>query len=203
MNKKIIVATSNPGKVREYNKMLHHFGFEVLSLKDFPDFPEIDETGETFSANADLKAFGTFRHFNLPALGDDSGLEVFALGGRPGVYSARYGKAGSSDKDKCLQLLKEMDKISESEREARFVCHLTLVLSEQEVVRVWGECRGRIYHELKGENGFGFDPIFYLPERNCTMAQLDAEVKNSISHRGRALQQLKEELANLLKRSLA
>jgi len=173
-----------------------------LSLADFPDLPEIPEEGATFAENAGFKAKEVARLTNLPALADDSGLEVAALGGRPGVFSARYaqdrtGGAIPSDADNWRKLLDEMNGVPQEQRGARFVCEIALALPDGRVFTAHGECLGSIAPEPKGEHGFGYDPVFWVQEYGHTMAELGPEIKNRISHRARALAALREILVSI------
>jgi XTP/dITP diphosphohydrolase len=193
----LVMATRNPGKVRELKALLRGLGFKLKSLADFPDLPEVPEAGESFAANAAAKAREVAKLTGLPALADDSGLEVEALGGRPGVFSARY--AGNltaprppGDQDNWGKLLAEMAGVPREERQARFVCEIALALPDGRLFRARGECAGYIAQEPKGEQGFGYDPVFWVPEYGRTMAELAPRVKNRISHRGRALRELRE-----------
>jgi XTP/dITP diphosphohydrolase len=198
----LVMATRNAGKVRELRDLLEGLGIELLSLDDFPGLPEIPEEGATFAENAGTKAKEVARLTRLPALADDSGLEVAALGGRPGVFSARYaqdrtGAAVPGDADNWRKLLDEMQGVPWEERGARFVCAIALALRDGRVFTAHGECPGFIALEPKGEHGFGYDPVFWEPEYGRTMAELGPEVKNRISHRARALAALREILVSI------
>lgn len=198
----LVMATRNPGKVRELKDLLQGLGVELLSLADFPDLPEIPEEGATFAENAAAKAREVARLTRLPALADDSGLEVEALKGRPGVFSARYAQdrtqpATPTDADNWRKLLDEMQGVPREERGARFVCEIALALPDGRVFTARGECTGFIALKPKGEHGFGYDPVFRVPEYGRTMAELGPEIKNRISHRARALAALRELLADL------
>ncbi len=191
------MATRNAGKVRELRDLLQGLGIELLSLADFPELPEVPEEGATFAENAAAKAREVARMTRLSALADDSGLEVAALGGRPGVFSARYAQDRAqpevpSDADNWRKLLAEMVGVPWEEREARFVCEIALALPDGRVFTARGECRGYIALEPRGEFGFGYDPVFWVPEFDRTMAELEPEVKNRLSHRARALAALRE-----------
>ena len=193
--KKIILATSNLGKVRELNSMLDGH-YDVVSQTDM-EVEEVPETGASFVENAIIKARNASSQSKLPALADDSGLVVDSLNGEPGVYSARYAGEKATDEDNIFKLLARMD--DEDNRSARFWCAMVYVryASDPEPVIVEKSWEGQILRELKGSNGFGYDPIFYLPELNCTSAQLSAEEKNRISHRGQALQEILKHLLSL------
>ena len=186
----LILATRNPGKVRELADALRRFGFDVRPLPD--DFPEIEETGTTFEQNALLKAHAVADTLGLPALADDSGLEVDALNGAPGVYSARYAGEGHDSAANNAKLLREMENIPDERRAARFVCAICAVFGEVDIVRCEGACEGTIARRLHGQNGFGYDPLFMVGERS--FAELDGPAKDAISHRGRALAALYEKL---------
>jgi XTP/dITP diphosphohydrolase len=198
----LVMATRNPGKVRELRQILQELGVKFLSLADFPHLPEIPETGETFEENAGGKAREVARLTGLPALADDSGLEVEALGGRPGVYSARYAQDRTSprapaDADNWRKLLEELQDVPGERRGARFVCEIALALPDGRLFRAHGECTGVIATEPAGDQGFGYDPVFWVPEYKATMAQLGPGVKNRISHRAKALAALRALLAAL------
>ena len=193
--KKIILATSNLGKVRELNSMLEGH-YSVVSQTDM-EVEEVPENGASFVENALIKARNASSQSQLPALADDSGLAVDALKGEPGIYSARYAGENASDEDNIIKLLSRMD--GEDERRASFWCAMVFVryASDPEPIIVEKSWEGQILRELKGNNGFGYDPIFYLPELNCTSAQLSAEEKNRKSHRGQALQEILKHLLSL------
>jgi XTP/dITP diphosphohydrolase len=180
---KLLFATRNPCKLRELRD-LAGARFEIQSLADYPNLHEIDETAETFEENARLKAQACARSTGVATLADDSGLCVDALEGRPGVRSARY--ALGTDAARIQKLLWEMRKIPEEKRGAAFRCALCLALPEGWSTTESGECRGRIAHHLRGSNGFGYDPVFFLPELGHTMAELAPEEKARVSHRARA-----------------
>ena len=193
--KKIILATSNLGKVRELNSMLEG-QYNVVSQIDMK-VEEVAETGASFIENALIKARNASSQSQLPALADDSGLVVDALNGEPGIYSARYAGENATDEDNIVKLLSRMD--NEDDRGASFWCAMVFVrhASDPEPIIVEKSWEGQILRELKGKNGFGYDPIFYLPELNCTSAQLSAEEKNRKSHRGQALQEILKRLLSL------
>jgi len=198
----LVMATRNAGKVRELRDLLAGLGMELKSLADFPDLPEIPEEGATLAANAGAKAKEVARLTNLPALADDSGLEVDALGGRPGVYSARYAQDRTApgtpgDVDNWRKLLEEMQGVAWEERQARFVCAIALALPDGRVFTARGECAGLIALEPRGEHGFGYDPVFWVQEYGRTMAELGPDIKNRISHRARALAAFREILVSL------
>nr|WP_125565570.1 XTP/dITP diphosphatase [Companilactobacillus insicii] len=194
--KEIIIATKNPNKAKEFKKIFDESEFELKTLLDFPDFPDVRETGSTFEENAKLKAHAVMEKFNLPTIADDSGLEVDALFGQPGIYSARY--AGDhNDAANNAKLLSELGGIPLEKRTARFVT--TLVFSNpknDEDLVVEGEVKGLIATLPEGDDGFGYDPLFYLPEMKKTMGQISMDEKNQISHRGRAIRKLENEWQN-------
>jgi XTP/dITP diphosphohydrolase len=183
---KLLLATNNKGKVREYKHMLKDLPFELVSPEELGIKTEVDEVGKTLEENARLKATVLSRESQLLTLADDSGLEVDALGGEPGRLSARYAGEGASDRDRVSYLLSRLKDVPEEKRSARFRCVIALAQPDGEVELCSGECRGVIALELRGEKGFGYDPIFYLPELGKTMAELTLEEKNKVSHRGRA-----------------
>jgi len=192
--KQVVLATRNQGKVREFNRLFADLGWEAVSLDAFSGVPEVVEDGATFEENAIKKAQTISAHLQMPALGDDSGLEVDALEGRPGVYSARYAGENATDEENWRKLLKELHGVPLEKRKARFRCALAWVTPGQEPVIATGACEGVILHEPKGTNGFGYDPVFFLPQHLCTMAQLSPEEKNKISHRAVAMRQLLEKI---------
>jgi len=190
---KILFASRNPDKLREVISKVQPFGFEVLSARDFPDLPEVEEDGETLEANAQKKALTLHRLTNLPTLADDTGLEVEALGGRPGVRSSRFAGPGATYADNVKKLLKEMMGVPWENRKACFRCVLAFVESGN--ARFFeGKIDGFIVDKASGQNGFGYDPVFYMPDEKMTFAELTLERKNQISHRGRALDALVEYL---------
>lgn len=184
---KIVLATRNENKLREVKQFLEPNGIEVVSLNEFPDFPEIEETGETFKDNATKKATEACMFTGMTALADDSGLEVDSLNGLPGIYSARFAGENKSDEDNNNKLLELLEGLPEYQRKARFRCVMAVATTECFVYTTEGVCEGVIAEEPRGEGGFGYDPIFYLPEYEKTFAELDLETKNKISHRARAL----------------
>ncbi|MCM3619358.1 XTP/dITP diphosphatase [Sutcliffiella horikoshii] len=186
----IIIATNNPGKVKDFKVILEPRGFTVKSLADFPHIPDVEETGTTFEENALLKAEAVSAHLGKIVLADDSGLEVDALNGEPGVYSARYAGMDKDDKKNILKVLDRLEGVPEKMRTARFICVLAVVEPGGNRLTVRGTCEGIISIEPIGENGFGYDPIFYVEEKQRTMAQLSKEEKSEISHRGNAISQL-------------
>ncbi|HML78183.1 XTP/dITP diphosphatase [Geobacter sulfurreducens] len=191
---RLVVATRNKGKLREIAAILDGLPFTLLSLDDFPGFPEVEEDGETFEENALKKASAAANVTGLPALADDSGLVVDALGGRPGVYSARYSGETASDEANNAKLLRELASVSYEERTAAFRCAIALCSPEGKRYTFSGELQGVILDSPRGTEGFGYDPLFFVSEKGATMAELPLEVKNVISHRGRALALLKDHL---------
>jgi XTP/dITP diphosphohydrolase len=189
--KKIVLASGNRGKVREINQILAGLDIEVVPQSDF-DVPDIEETGLTFVENAILKARNAAKCTGLPAIADDSGLEVDALRGAPGIYSARYAGPGTDDTKNLQKVLQELEGLAEAERSARFQCLLVYMEHDLDPTPIicQGTWEGRITTEPAGENGFGYDPVFFVPEQGCTSAQLSSEEKNRLSHRGQALQSL-------------
>jgi len=193
--KKIILATGNEGKVRELNAMLKGY-YNVISQNDM-QVKEVPETGTTFIENALIKARNASLQSKLPALADDSGLQVEALNGDPGIYSARYAGEGATDKDNIEKLILNMDQ--HSNRRAHFCCAMVFIESANDINPIIIEKRweGELLREPMGFNGFGYDPIFYLRDHDCSSAQLTPEVKNKISHRGQALSDLLKQLLSL------
>jgi XTP/dITP diphosphohydrolase len=196
---KLLVATHNQGKVREYRELLAGLPLEVTYLDAEGITLEVAETGQTFAENARLKAETYGRVSGLWTWADDSGLEVDALGGAPGVYSARYAGEGASDADRYRKLLDALIGVPWARRTARFRCTVALATPGGEIRTCDGACEGVIAFGPAGSNGFGYDPVFYLPDRGQTMAQLPAEIKNAISHRGRAARAAQEILATTLR----
>ncbi|ADT88164.1 XTP/dITP diphosphatase [Vibrio furnissii] len=189
--KKIVLATGNQGKVREMADLLADFGFNVVAQSEF-NVSEVAETGTTFIENAIIKARHAAKETGLPAIADDSGLEVDALDGAPGVYSARYAGEHATDQQNLTKLLDAMKDVPEAQRTARFHCVLVLMRHENDPTPLvcHGTWEGRILTEAHGSNGFGYDPIFFVPEDNCASAQLEPARKKQLSHRGQALKKL-------------
>ena len=194
----VVIATRNPGKFREIKAILSCLPLKFLSLEDFPDLPEVVEDGETFAENAGKKARTIADLTGRPTIADDSGLAVDALQGRPGVFSSRYAGEKATDQERYQKLLKEMASIPEGKRQARFVCAMAVALPGGRMEVVEGECRGRITFAPRGKSGFGYDPIFFVPDLGKTMAEFDPKEKNRISHRARALEKLKSLLPAFL-----
>ena len=188
ISKKLLVATNNKGKLKEYGVLLKGIPFEIVSLADVDIDADVEETGNTFEQNATIKATSYCAMSGLITLADDSGLEVDALGGEPGVMSARYAGPQATDEDRVKYLLSKMSSVPWEKRTARFVCVIAIATPQQDVKLCRGICDGYITYEQKGTNGFGYDPIFYFPDMDRTMAELTPQQKNGVSHRGRAAQ---------------
>ena len=186
-----MIATRNPGKVREIRQALSGLRFRISSLSDFPEAPGIDEDGKSFSENALKKARFYSKFLGKLTLADDSGLKVVALKGAPGVYSARYAGEGATDFSNNEKLLREMEGIPSSKRKATFHCSIAIVSPEGKEGIVEGVCQGKIGLKGVGRRGFGYDPLFIVPQHGRTMAQLTLDEKNKISHRGRALRKMR------------
>jgi XTP/dITP diphosphohydrolase len=187
----IVLASNNPGKVREIGQMLADLDLEVLPQSAF-NIEEVEETGLSFVENAILKARHAAAESGLPAIADDSGLEVDALKGAPGIYSARYAGEGASDAQNLQKLLADLAKVPVAQRTARFQCLMVYMRHAQDPTPLicQGTWEGHITSEPRGESGFGYDPVFFVPSHNCTSAELTPEVKNQLSHRGQALRLL-------------
>lgn len=188
----ILIATNNPGKAREFEALFAKKGLQVKTMRDYPEIPEVEETGTTFAENALLKAETIAETFNMLVLADDSGLKVDALDGQPGVYSARFAGEPKSDAANNAKLLHELTGIPAAERAAQFHCTLALALPGKESLVVEGEVEGTILSIPRGKNGFGYDPLFYVPSKEKTMAELSEDEKNKMSHRAVALMKLEE-----------
>ncbi|WP_339162446.1 XTP/dITP diphosphatase [Siminovitchia sp. FSL W7-1587] len=195
--KSIIVATKNKGKAKEFEQLFSRYGIEVKTLLDFPDVPDVEETGETFAENAILKAETIAKLSGQYVVADDSGLMVDVLDGRPGVYSARYAGPGKDDNANIDKVLQELDGVKEKDRTSRFYCALALAGPELKTITVNGTCEGIILQERRGTGGFGYDPIFYVPSEDCSMAELTPETKNNISHRAQAMKKLERYIKKL------
>ena len=189
--KEIVLASSNPGKVREINQLLATLDLHVQPQSEF-GVVDAEETGLTFVENAILKARNAAHHTGLPAIADDSGIEVDALNGAPGIYSARFAGEGASDQANLEKLLTEINGVPEAQRSARFQCLMVFMqhASDPTPMICQGTWEGRILLAAQGDNGFGYDPVFYVPTHDCSSAELPADVKNALSHRGQALRQL-------------
>jgi XTP/dITP diphosphohydrolase len=189
---KLLLATNNKAKVREYKSLLQGIPYEIVTLTEQGITTDVDESGETLEANARLKATVLAAESQLLSLADDSGLEVDALGGEPGPFSRRHAGEDATDADRINRLLIRLKDVPEEKRTAHFCCVIAIAKPDGTVQICSGECRGVITTAPRGYNGFGYDPIFYLPELGKTMAELTLEVKNQISHRGRAAAKARE-----------
>lgn len=191
MQNKLVLASSNKGKLREINHIIAGLGMEALPQSDF-DVADADETGLSFVENAILKARHAAEITGLPAIADDSGLEVDALNGAPGIYSARFAGLGASDAENVQKLLAELKEVPEAERTARFQCLMVFMAHAADPTPLicQGSWEGRILFEPQGENGFGYDPVFWVPGEQCASAELSPELKNRLSHRAQALKKL-------------
>ena len=196
MSMKFVLATHNPGKLREMSAILGELGVEVVSPEDLGITVDVEETGSTFAENAMLKAKAICAAAGLPAIADDSGLCVDALNGGPGVYSARYGGEGLDDKGRYMLLLNSMR--GQTTRKAHFACAIACAFPNGDELTAQGQCDGAIAFAPMGEGGFGYDPVFLVPEKGKTFGQLTAEEKSAISHRGKALRDFSEKLATYL-----
>ena len=191
---KIIFATGNEGKMKEIREILADPHVEILSMKEAGITAEIEENGTSFEENAVIKAKAVMELCHEIVLADDSGLEIDYLNKEPGIYSARYMGEDTSYRIKNQNLIDRLEGVPDEERTARFVCVIAAAFPDGEVLTARGTIEGRIGYEEKGENGFGYDPIFYVPEYGCSTAQLSPEVKNQIGHRGKALREMKRKL---------
>ena len=197
---KIVFASGNEGKVREIREMLEGMGIELVSLKDYADVPEIVEDGKSFLENALKKAKIVSEFTGETVLADDSGLQVDVLGGEPGIYSSRYVGEKATDEENNFALLAKLKNIPQEKRTAFFCCVLVLYRKDGSYDYFEGKWNGQIIDERRGNNGFGYDPIFFVPDMKKTAAELPAEIKNKISHRGQAFAQLKKKLGERLKK---
>ncbi|MET4560809.1 XTP/dITP diphosphatase [Lysinibacillus parviboronicapiens] len=194
----VVIATKNKGKAKDFEALFEPLGYEVVTMFDVAPDMEIEETGTTFEENAVLKAETLAKALNTIVIADDSGLAVDALNGEPGVYSARY--AGDHDDEaNMVKLLANLQGVADEKRTARFCCCIAIAGPNLETTTVFGTCEGVIAHEKRGTNGFGYDPVFFVPSLKRMMAELTAEQKGAISHRGNAIRKLKETLPNLIK----
>lgn len=196
---RIVLASNNKGKVREIGQLLADKNLEVVPQSEF-NIPDADETGLSFVENAILKARHAAKLSGLPAIADDSGLEVDALNGAPGIYSARYAGNGATDAENNQKMLAELADTADGMRSARFQCLMVFMRHAEDPTPLicQGTWEGRILRQPQGENGFGYDPLFLVPEKNCSSAELPAEVKNAMSHRGKALQALLQKMPDLM-----
>lgn len=195
--RKLLLATNNKGKVEEYRELLEGTGFELVTPVEIGVNPKVEETGSTFKGNARIKAEEYARVSGMLTLADDSGLEVDALNGEPGIRSSRYAGEGATDEEKIGLLLSRLRDIPEEKRTARFRCVIAIAQPGGEILYACGQCEGIIAFSPRGNEGFGYDPIFYIPELKQTMAEIPAEVKNRISHRGRAAREARQILERL------
>ncbi len=192
---KVVLASKNPHKLVEISKITEKFGMELILQSQLGVDIDVEETGTTFEENSFLKAEAVMKATGLPALADDSGIAVDALNGEPGVYSARYGFDESLDDWGRLELLlKNTEHVPDGQRQAQFVCVITMVTPEGKTIQARGEIHGELTREPRGENGFGYDPIFYYPPYGKTTAEMAPEEKNAVSHRGNALRVLNDKL---------
>ena len=196
--RKILIATGNLGKLREIRAELDGVPAEFVGLADVPKLGQVEEVHDSFGENADLKALQYSKMSGLWTLADDSGLQVDALGGEPGVRSARYAGQDCDDARNNAKLLAELAKVPEEKRGARFRCCLSLAGDGKIIARAEGVIEGRIAFSEKGKNGFGYDPLFYVPKCDCTTAQMEPKQKNAVSHRGQAIRAMKEKLVSAL-----
>ena len=197
MEHRIIVATGNEGKMREVRLILADLGIEIISMKEAGASCEIEETGSSFAENAEIKAKAVWEQTGHIVLADDSGLVVAYLGGEPGIYSARYMGEDTSYEIKNQAIIDRVAEAKEEERTARFVSAIAAVLPDGTILHTEGTVEGEIAYQPAGTEGFGYDPIFYLPEYGMTSAQIPIEKKNEISHRGKALEAMKQKLKGL------
>ncbi|MBV6685436.1 XTP/dITP diphosphatase [Rossellomorea marisflavi] len=198
MAKNVIIATKNRGKAKEFELMFKPYGYEVQTLLDLPHIEDVEETGVTFEENAILKAETVAKELDCLVISDDSGLSIDALDGRPGVYSARYAGEAKSDEANMEKVLSELEGVDEANRTARFHCVLAIAGPGRKTETVNGTCEGVILEEKRGSNGFGYDPIFFVPSLGKAMAELTPDEKRGISHRGHALDQLRERLSDFV-----
>lgn len=192
--KQVVIATQNKGKAKDFETMLSPLGYQVLTLLDVAQDMDVKETGVTFEENAILKAEAVSHALGIPVISDDSGLEIDALDGEPGVYSARYAGVAKSDNANIDKVLEKLDGVPESERTARFRCVLAVSAPGQQTETFSGSCEGIILSERRGDNGFGYDPVFFVPDLDKAMAELKPHEKAAISHRGNALRKLNENM---------
>ena len=192
---KVVLASKNPHKLVEIRQITDKFGFELVLQSELGVDIDVEETGTTFEENSLIKAKAVMEATGLPAIADDSGIAVDALNGEPGIYSARYGFDESlDDRGRMMLLLKNTEQVPDGQRQAQFVCVITFITPDGAVIQARGEVHGELTREPRGQNGFGYDPIFYYPPLGMTTAELPSEVKNQVSHRGNALRILNEKL---------
>lgn len=193
----IVLATTNQNKIKEFKAILKDFALDIKSLDEFGPIPEAIEDGNSFDENAYKKAFHTARILGLPAIADDSGLEVEILDGAPGIYSARYAGKDATDADNCEKLIAELN--GKENRKAHFTCVISIATPGGPALTYEGKCNGSILTEKRGSSGFGYDPLFYFEEYGKTFAELTMEEKNKVSHRGKALEEIKSEAPQIIK----
>ena len=192
---KVVLASKNPHKLVEISKITEKFGFQLVLQSELGVDIDVEETGTTFEENSFLKAEAVMKATGLPAIADDSGIAVDALNGEPGIYSARYGFDDTlDDHGRMMLLLRNTEHVPDGQRQAQFVCVITFITPDGETIQARGEIHGELTREPRGQNGFGYDPIFYYPPLGMTTAELPSEVKNQVSHRGNALRILNEKL---------
>ena len=192
---KVVLASKNPHKLVEIRQITDKFGFELVLQSELGVDIDVEETGKTFEENSYLKAEAVMKATGLPAIADDSGIAVDALNGEPGIYSARYGFDETlDDRGRMMLLLKNTEQVPDGQRQAKFVCVITFITPDGTTIQARGEIHGELTREPRGQNGFGYDPIFYYPPLGMTTAELPSEVKNQVSHRGNALRILNDKL---------
>lgn len=196
--KEILLATNNQGKVKEMKSIMSDLGINVYSLKDKGIDVQVEEDGNTFEENAIKKAEEIAKISGMITVSDDSGLEVYALNLRPGIYSARYAGEGATSDMLCKKLLSEMENVADSDRGARFVSVVAITYPNGKTLTLRGECEGTIIRQMLGDGGFGYDPVFYIEEKKMTFSEMPLEEKNKISHRAKAFFKLKEHLRSEL-----
>lgn len=196
--KQVIIATQNKGKAKDFEALFGPHGYEVLTLRDVAKDMDVEETGVTFEENAILKAEAVAEALQTTVIADDSGLEIDALNGEPGVYSARYAGEAKSDEANIEKVLTKLEGVPEEQRTARFRCVLAIASPNKETVTYSGACEGMILSERRGDHGFGYDPIFFVPNEGKAMAELLPEEKAAISHRGNALRELEKAMPEWL-----
>ncbi|MEI5905610.1 XTP/dITP diphosphatase [Bacillus spongiae] len=198
MERNVLIATKNKGKAKEFERMFAPYGFQVTTLLDIENAIDIEETGTSFVENALLKAETAAKEYQTMVIADDSGLAVDALNGEPGVYSARYAGSEKSDEANIEKVLEQLEGMNKEKRTAHFCCTLAVAAPGKQSVTVEGKCEGIITEEKRGENGFGYDPIFFVPSLGKTMAEMSPLEKNQISHRGNALKKLESILPTII-----
>lgn len=196
--KEVLIATKNHGKAKEFEALFSPLGYKVKTLLDYPESIDVEETGATFDENAKLKAETIAKTFKVMTIADDSGLIVDALNGEPGVYSARYAGKDKNDEANIDKVLQKLEGVEMDQRTARFHCSLAVCVPGKDTVIVTGQCEGEITTERVGENGFGYDPIFWIEQKQRTLAQMTQQEKGAISHRGQAIQKLAQLLPTIM-----